>query len=109
VSVLGCLNCGEISDVSVCNEVGKYGSEVAENSIWNEVGTYGSEVSPLSPWNEVSTNAPIIVDRDGNSYGYFSTNIVHHDRTRIGWLVEILDYYDKTNDLEKTRNKICGD
>jgi hypothetical protein len=106
---LGCLNCGEVSAVSVCNEVGKYGSEVAENSIWNEVGTYGSEVSPVSPWNEISTTAPIIVDNDGNSYGYFSANIVHHDRTRIRWLVEILDYYDKTNDLEKTRKMMCDD
>ena len=106
---LGCLNCVETSDVSVCNEVGKYGSEVQENSIWDEVGPYGSEVSPTSPWNEVSQNAPIIVDSDGNSYGYFSANTVHHDRTRIDWLVAVLDYYEQTNDLEKTHKKMCGD
>ena len=106
---MGCLNCADTSDTSVCNDVGKYGSDVAENSIWNDVGTFGSDVSPLSPWNDVSTDAPIIVDRDGNSYGYFSTNTVHHDRTRIEWLVAILDYYEKTNDLNKTREKMCGD
>jgi hypothetical protein len=49
------------------------------------------------------------VDRDGNSYGYMSTNTVHHDRTRIGWLVTVLDYYEDTNDLEKTRERMCGD
>jgi hypothetical protein len=105
---LGCLNCVETSDVSVCNELGKYGSELEQNSIWNELGTFGSELSPQSPWNELSSDAPIIVDRDGKSYGYFSVNSLHHDRTRIAWLLSILDYYEKTNDLSKTRDKMCG-
>ena len=105
---LGCLNCIDTNDASVCNDVGQYGSDVAENSIWNDVGPYGSDVSPTSPWNSVSQEAPIIVDRAGKSYGYFSANNVHHDRTRIDWLVAILDYYDKTNDLPKTREKMCG-
>jgi hypothetical protein len=105
---LGCLNCVDTSDESVCNDVGKYGSDVARNSIWNDVGPYGSDVSPTSPWNNVSQDAPIIVDNTGKSYGYFSANSVHHDRTRIDWLVAILDYYDKTDDLAKTREKMCG-
>jgi hypothetical protein len=96
---LGCLNCANISSVSVCNSVGKYGSSVAQDSIWNSVGRFGSSVSSVSPWNSVSSNAPIIVDSDGDSYGYFSTNTVHHDRTRIDWLLAVLDYYEKTNDL----------
>ena len=106
---LGCLNCVDTSETSVCNDVGKYGSDVADNSIWNDVGPYGSDVSPTSPWNNVSQDAPIIVDRAGNSYGHFSANNVHHDRTRIAWLVAILDYYDETNDLAKTREKMCSD
>ncbi len=106
---LGCLNCVDTSAVSVCNDVGTYGSDVSADSIWNDVGTFGSDVSPESPWDDVSQDAPIIVDKDGNSYGYFSANDVHHDRTRIPWLVAILDYYEKTNDLEKTRNRMCGD
>lgn len=105
---LGCLNCVDTNDASVCNDVGQYGSDVARNSIWNDVGPYGSDVSPTSPWNDVSQDAPIIVDRDGRSYGYFSANDVHHDRTRIDWLVAILDYYEKTHDLTKTRQKMCG-
>jgi hypothetical protein len=105
---LGCLNCVDTSDTSVCNDVGNYGSDVAENSIWNDVGPYGSDVSTTSPWNDVSQDAPIIVDRSGKSYGYFSANDVHHDRTRIDWLVAILDYYEKTNDLAKTREKMCS-
>ena len=105
---LGCLNCVNTGETSVCNEVGKYGSDVSANSIWNDVGPYGSDVSPISPWNNVAQNAPIIVDRDGKPYGYFSANNVHHDRTRIDWLVSILDYYEKTNDLAKTRERMCG-
>jgi hypothetical protein len=106
---LGCLNCVDTSENSVCNDVGKFGSSVMTDSIWNSVGPFGSDVMQYSPWNSVSDSGPIIVDSDGRSYGYFSTNSVHHDRTRIGWLVAILDYYDKESDLDKTREKMCGD
>jgi hypothetical protein len=105
---LGCLNCPDTSNISVCNDLGKYGSELAQNSIWNGLGRFGSDPSPVSPWNSLSSNAPIIADKDGSSYGYFSTNTLHHDRTRIEWLLAVLDYYEKTNDLEKTRKKMCG-
>ncbi len=106
---LGCLNCVDTSSVSVCNDVGEYGSDIAENSIWNDIGTFGSDISPLSPWDDISDDALIIVDSDGSSYGYLSTNTLHHDRTRIQWLVAILDYYEKTSDLSKTRTEMCGD
>jgi hypothetical protein len=106
---LGCLNCVETSKASVCNSLGKYGSELAADSIWNELGRFGSELSEVSPWNSLSNHAPIIVDPDGRSYGYFSTNSLHHDRTRIEWLVAVLDYYAQTNDLQKTRERMCGD
>jgi hypothetical protein len=105
---LGCLNCLATGQTSVCNDVGKYGSDLSEDSIRNDLGPYGSDLSQTSPWNSLSQDAPIIVDRAGRSYGYFSTNSLHHDRTRIDWLVAILDYYDETNDLSKTREKMCG-
>lgn len=38
---LGCLNCVNTSEASVCNDVGKYGSDVAADSIWNEVALMG--------------------------------------------------------------------
>lgn len=105
---LGCLNCVDTSAISVCNDIGKYGSDIAPDSIWNDIGTYGSDISVYSPWDDISQDAPIIVDKDGNSYGYFSANNIHHDRTHIGWLVTILDYFEKTNDLSKTRKRMCG-
>jgi hypothetical protein len=104
---LGCLNCADTSEQSVCNDIGKYGSDIAPDSIWNDIGKYGSDISQHSPWNDIANDAPVIVDSDGKSYGYFSTNSIHRDRTRINWLVAILDYYAKTNDLGKTRKRMC--
>lgn len=105
---LGCLNCVDTSASSVCNDLGKFGSDLQANSIWNSLGKFGNDLNSESPWNDLSSDAPIIVDADGRSYGYFSTNTLHHDRTRLEWLVTILDYYEKNNDLDKTREKMCG-
>jgi hypothetical protein len=106
---LGCLNCTETSASSVCNTLGKFGSSLQENSIWNGLGTYGSSLSEYSPWNSLADKAPIIVDKDGKSYGYFSVNTLHHDRTHIRWIVAILDYYEDEGDedLDKTQTKFC--
>ena len=106
---LGCLNCSSLDNSSVCNQLGKFGSSLESNSIWNSLGTFGSSLSEYSPWNSLSDSAPIIVDEDGKSYGYFSTNSLHHDHTQIDWLVAILDYQDDKDDLDKTRDKMCGD
>jgi len=106
---LGCLNCVNTSQASVCNELGKYGSALNSDSIWNGFGTYGSSFSQYSPWNSFTEKAPIIVDRDGKSYGYFSVNAFHHDRTRIKWLVAVLDFYDDKGDLDETKEKLCAD
>jgi hypothetical protein len=106
---LGCLNCVDSSSSSVCNELGKYGLALNSNSIWNGLGKYGSSLSEYSPWNSLTDKAPIIVDRDGKSYGYFSVNAFHHGRTRIKWLVAVLDFYDKEGDLDATKEKLCGD
>ena len=105
---LGCFNCVASSSASVCNVAGDFGSIVSDTSIWNIVGKFGSIVSDESPWSIVASDPPIIVDKDGNSYGYFTENIVH-DQTHIPWLVNILNYYDKKDDLDKTRDKMCGD
>src|SRR6267142_2226831 len=75
---LGCLNCSKFSDASVCNKFGSVGSKFSPDSIWNKFGTYGSKFSSESPWNKFSFEAPIIVDKDGNSYGYFSANKFHN-------------------------------
>jgi hypothetical protein len=106
---LGCLNCNKFKEDSVCNRFGKFGSKFETDSIWNQFGTFGSTFNEFSPWNKFSSKAPIIVDENGKSYGYFSMNKFHQDRTHIKWLVEILDYQDENDDLDMTRDKMCGD
>src|SRR5579864_1290278 len=87
---LGCLNCGKFDSGSVCNAFGTNGSKFAADSIWNKFGTFGSKFSSDSPWNKFSSDGPIIVDKEGTSYGYFSANKFHTDRTRIQALVRLL-------------------
>jgi hypothetical protein len=104
---LGCLNCSARATGSVCNKLGA-GSTFKSESIWNKFSDFGSKFSDDSPWNRFGNSAPIIVDEDGGSYGYFSANKFHQARTRIGWLVRVLDFQADHDDLEATRDLMCG-
>jgi hypothetical protein len=106
---LGCLNCSKYAESSVCNKYGKFGSKYEDSSIWNKYGTYGSKYDSDSPWNKYSSDAPIIVDPDGGSYGYFSSNPYISDRTKISWFVAILDFQTDNDDLDATRDRFCAD
>jgi hypothetical protein len=106
---LGCLNCAPHSPLSICNQYGEFGSKYQPDSIWNKYGTFGSKYSPDSPWNKHSSDGPIVVDHDGNSYGYFTMNRYHVDRTRIKSLVGILDFQDDKDDLGETRDAVCSE
>lgn len=91
---LGCLTCSEYSSESIWNEYSKYGNEYNSNSIWNEYGTYGNEYSQYSPWNEYGTNPPVIVDKKGNFYGYFTVNEYKDKRADFDLALIIYKYYD---------------
>lgn len=91
---LGCLNCSKYDTNSITNEYGQYGSSYTTNSIWNNYGTYGSKYSQYSWRNPYATNPPVIVNPDGNFYGYFTVNKYFLNRTRINWIMEILDMAD---------------
>lgn len=71
---LGCFSCNPYNSNSIWNEFGSFGSEFSSSSIWNDFGTYGSEFSSTSPWNEYSSSNPVLVDKDGGFYGYFTCN-----------------------------------
>ena len=103
---LGCLNCAARDTSSVCNKYGK-GSKYDSDSIWNKYGDFGSKYSSDSPWNKFTNSAPIIVDKDGASYGYFSANKFHTDRTKIKSLVQILDFQTANDDLATTFDLMC--
>ena len=86
---LGCLNCNPYDANSIWNAYGTYGSVYSSNSIWNAYGTYGSNYNSYSPWNAYSNDPPVIVDKQGNFYGYFTKNAFKSKRADFS-LVHVL-------------------
>lgn len=106
---LGCLNCGAYASTSVCNQYGSHGSRYAPESIWNAYGPFGSRYSADSPWNKYASTPPVIVDKDGGFYGYFTANRYHDKRTRIGALVSLTDVgAESDEDLADLSSRFCG-
>lgn len=104
---LGCLNCDKYNSSSIWNAYGTYGSKYNSNSIWNSYGTYGGEYNSFSPFNSYSNTPPIIVDKDGKSYGYLTTNEYKSDRAVFALAIlicknwksikdNVSEWYDKT-------------
>ena len=105
---LGCLKCSESRTDSVCNGFGKYGNEFGTN-MWNEFSSpYGNEFSSSSPWNEFSTSksVPVLVDRNGKFFGYFTINDSRSDAVRFSSDLAKLFKQHKGN-LEKVREALC--
>ena len=71
---LGCMNCDSYNSNSIWNSYGNYGNNYSNLSIWNDYGTYGDSYSDYSPWNSYANYPPVIVDKQGNFYGYFTLN-----------------------------------
>jgi len=104
---LGCLNCDSYNSNSIWNEYGTYGSSYNSKSIWNEYGTYGSEYNSNCPWNEYGSNPPVVVDKQGNFYGYFTVNEYKSKRADFGLTLTIYKYYDLIReDVDEWYDKI---
>ena len=88
---LGCLSCDQYELDSIYNSTGLYGNRFNAESIWNTSGIYGSHYSIYSPWNTYGSNPPVVVDQNGNFYGYFTVNKFHPKRVNIPWIVVLLD------------------
>ena len=107
---LGCASCSKYDDGSICNKYGDFGSRYSDSSIWSRYGTFGSKYNDESPWNKYSSSPPVVVDRNGNFYGYFTANRHHENRTRIRGLRALVDNVDLvTDDLQAARDAYCGD
>jgi hypothetical protein len=91
---LGCLNSNGYDSNSIWNEYGTYGNSYNSKSIWNEYGTYGSEYSSYSPWNEYATEPPVVVDKEGNFYGYLTVNEYKSQRADFDLALIMYKYYD---------------
>lgn len=104
---LGCLNCSSFDTNSIWNEFGTYGNSFNTNCIWNEYGTYGNEFNQNSPWNAYSNTPPVIVDKDGNFYGYFTLNKYKEDRAEFNLVLIIYEFHDFIkDDVSKWYEKI---
>ena len=107
VEFLGCLNCSKYDSDSICNEYGK-GSAYNSDSIFNEYGTYGSEYSSSSPWNSYtsSDSVPVLVNPDGNFYGYLTINEYRGDA--VDFADNLADIFETVDgDLELVQKIIC--
>lgn len=71
---LGKLNGSKYDSESIWNKYGKYGNKYNSNSIWNEYGKYGGEYSQYSPFNKYASHPPVLRDRNGKFYGYFTVS-----------------------------------
>ena len=71
---LGKLNASKYDSESIWNEYGKYGNKYNSKSIWNSYGTYGNKYNSYSPFNEYGSNPPVLRDKNGKFYGYFTAN-----------------------------------
>jgi hypothetical protein len=95
---LGCINCDEYDSNSIWNEYGTYGNSYNSNSIWNEYGTYGNEYNSDSPWNAYGTNPPVVIDKQGGFYGYFTVNEYKDKRAESSLDLTIYKYYELIRD-----------
>lgn len=90
---LGCLNCTSYDANSIWNSYGKYGNSYNAGSIWNSYGTYGNSYNALSPFNDYGQNPPVVVDKDGNFYGYLTTNAGHDKRCSMQLATIIYEHW----------------
>ena len=106
---LGCLNVSKFNSDSIWNQYGTYGSRYNNLSIWNQFGQYGSNYSSLSPWNRFASNPPAIMDENGDFYGYFTISTVKTNRTKIDWVLWILENYEHVREnLDQAYQMIFG-
>lgn len=104
---LGKLNASKYDSKSIWNEYGTYGSEYNANSIWNEYGTYGIAYSSYSPFNSYASYPPVIVDEEGNFYGYFTVNKYKSKRANFDLVNIICEYYESIReDVDEWYDKI---
>jgi hypothetical protein len=104
---LGCLNCNNYDKNSIWNKYGTYGNSYNAKSIWNKYGTYGNGYNSNCPWNEYASNPPVILDKDGKFYGYFTVNKYKNKRAEFDLALILYKYYDVIrDDVSKWYEKI---
>ena len=100
---LGCVNCTKDNPDSICNPYSATGG-----TIFDEYTLYGSKGNPHSPWNRwsSSTGVPVLVDREGNNYGYFTINNKRTAPVRFAEKLRKI-YEDAKGDLTIVQKEFC--
>jgi hypothetical protein len=91
---LGCLNCDKFSSNSIWNTYGNFGSKFNNTCIWNKFGDYGGKYGDQSPFNKYASHPPVLVDNDGNFFGYFTADKFKDKRTDSKLALFIIDYWE---------------
>ena len=89
---LGCWSCTRYEKDSVFNSYGDYGSEYRNESLFNSYSDYGSDYSNYSACNSYANKPPVIVDSNGNFYGYLTLNKYKnqtYNQDILTWLVAL--------------------
>ena len=104
---LGNINTSKYDSNSIWNKYGTYGSKTSSRSIWNKYGTYGGTYSQYSPFNRMAQYPPVIVDKDGNFYGYFTANQYKEKKTnyRLAYII-INNWEDISEDVGAAYDEI---
>lgn len=104
---LGCLNCSKYDSSSIWNKYGDHGSKYNSECIWNKYGDYGGKYSSNSPFNKYASNPPVLVDREGNFYGYFTADKYHSKRTTNKLALLIIENWEAiSEDVGEAYEKI---
>ncbi len=69
-------------------------SRYNSKSIWNQYGTYGSKYNNNSPFNDYASYPPILVDKNGKFYGYFTSNKYKRQRANLKLIDIICDNHE---------------
>ncbi len=69
---LGKLVTGKHDTDGLWNDYSNYGGKYGENSIWNKYGDYGSKYGQYSAFYKYASNPPLIVDDNGEIFGYLT-------------------------------------
>ncbi len=95
---LGCINCSRYDSNSIWNSYGNYGSKYSSTSIWNKYSNYGGRYSNYSPFNRYASKPPVIVDANGNFYGYLTINKYFSNRSTSDLTDIIVEYWEKISE-----------
>ncbi|AZA77255.1 hypothetical protein EG347_06930 [Chryseobacterium sp. G0186] len=91
---LGCLNCDTFDKNSIWNKFSDFGNVYSSKSIWNTYGNYGSTYSTYSPWNSYASYPPVIVDQDGNFFGFLTLNTYKSERSDLELALILCRYHE---------------